>query len=592
MRKIPWYRKLSTHILAFFFLLFCSSLLPLISIGNKFFSKLENEIHSLSSKNIKKTKEAVFTRLKKNAEIIIQLFTKIVVHKTRRFLRENEKAGNIKSADELIEFCLNSKDFQNATFHKFADKNGYTTAGILSGDRLICISHENKKLIGKNLFEVIKNLSPEDRKKQKTETFIQHWMLRHSGGIYFEQTGSFRPKNVPTHLTKKYAYQWWDKFNGIDLVIETTVYLGDFKAENDELEKMHDATQELINKKITQSAEKFSKLIIFFNISCIIIGTLCILFFGQLEIRSPLNKILAGLEKFGQGDFSEKIETHSNREFSLIEDIANQMAANLSENMEKLKDLNENLEDKVKARTQQLEDEKEKVSSRTKELEEEQEKSEKLLQNILPVKIAKMLKDKVEHSFVEDFAQVSIIFSDFKDFTRTSESVTPEKLINELNEIFANFDGFCEENNIEKIKTIGDAYMAVGGLPERTHSHPVDAIKMAIAMRDYIEKRLQNPKKIPLKIRIGIHSGPVIAGIIGKSKFTYDLWGDSVNIASRLESASEPGKINISQETYKLVKDIFACTYRGEIEIKGKDKIKMYFVDGYLKEPNGDNTSC
>ena len=219
-------------------------------------------------------------------------------------------------------------------------------------------------------------------------------------------------------------------------------------------------------------------------------------------------------------------------------------------------------------------------------IQSEREKSDKLLQSILPVKIAEELK---ENGSVKPllFNSVSVLFTDCIGFTRVSEQMLPHELVDELDGLFSQFDAVCQRNRMEKLKTIGDAYMCAGGLPLRNCTHAVDACLAALEFRDFmlqmaeIKKYLNKPF---WELRIGVHSGPVIAGVIGTKKFAYDIWGDTVNTASRMESAGEPGKVNISEDTYNLVKEFFNCDYRGKIEAKGKGEVDMYFVNDIKPE--------
>lgn len=214
-------------------------------------------------------------------------------------------------------------------------------------------------------------------------------------------------------------------------------------------------------------------------------------------------------------------------------------------------------------------------------IEKEKKRSDDLLLNILPYEVAEELKEKGEAN-AKYYEKVSIIFTDFEGFTKLSEKMSPTELIDQLNYCFKAFDNIITKYNIEKIKTIGDAYMAVSGLPNADPDHAINAVKAAIEIRDFIENYKQERKregKIFFEMRIGINSGEVVAGIIGVKKFAYDVWGDAVNVAARMETNGIVGKINISEATYGLVKDDIAAEYRGEIEVKGKGVVKMYFAE-------------
>lgn len=217
-------------------------------------------------------------------------------------------------------------------------------------------------------------------------------------------------------------------------------------------------------------------------------------------------------------------------------------------------------------------------------IKKEHARSEGLLLNILPEEVAEELKAHGEAE-ARHFDHVTVLFTDFKGFTAMSETLSPQELVRDLNECFSAFDRICEKHGIEKIKTIGDAYMAAGGLPTPNTTHASDVIRAAFEMRDFIAqgKAQKVAAGLPFfEIRIGIHTGPVVAGIVGVKKFSYDIWGDTVNTASRMESSGEVGQINISDSTYELVKDKFTCTHRGKVAAKGKGEIDMYFVEGRI----------
>lgn len=209
----------------------------------------------------------------------------------------------------------------------------------------------------------------------------------------------------------------------------------------------------------------------------------------------------------------------------------------------------------------------------------ERKKADKLLLNILPSEVAKELKHKGE-SDARLFDDVTVLFTDFVGFTTVSERLTPKQLVDELHACFTAFDGVMAKYRIEKIKTVGDAYLAVSGLPLADEQHAQNVVNAAIEIRDFMLARKQQLGDLGFNIRIGVHSGNVVAGIVGVKKFAYDIWGDTVNTAARMEQNSEAGKINISQSTYELVKDKYAFTYRGEIEAKNKGMLKMYFLEG------------
>lgn len=217
---------------------------------------------------------------------------------------------------------------------------------------------------------------------------------------------------------------------------------------------------------------------------------------------------------------------------------------------------------------------------------EAENKSNKLLLNILPEKIASELKDKGAVTPLH-YESVSIMFTDFKGFTHEAESMHPAELIKELDGYFFQFDEIVKRYNIEKLKTIGDSYMCVGGLPIINTTHAVDTCLAAMEINSLIKsiKEIKSSMQMPSwDLRIGIHTGSVVAGVIGKTKFAYDIWGDSVNIASRMESSGVPGRINISETTYEEVKNLFDCEYRGLIEAKNKGQVKMYFLNGIKPE--------
>ena len=226
------------------------------------------------------------------------------------------------------------------------------------------------------------------------------------------------------------------------------------------------------------------------------------------------------------------------------------------------------------------------INNRTEDLIKEKEKSENLLNNVLPKVTADeiMNKGKAEKT---KYNFVTVLFSDIQGFTKIAEEMNPEVLIDELDKFFFHFDSVVEKYDIEKIKTIGDAYMCAGGIPEKNRTNPVEVVLAALEMQEYMLQMKGTTDMEGVKfwdIRIGIHTGTVIAGVVGHKKMTYDIWGDTVNTASRMETSGEAGKINISGTTYEFVKEFFICQHRGKMPVKYKGELDMYFVEGIRPE--------
>ena len=224
------------------------------------------------------------------------------------------------------------------------------------------------------------------------------------------------------------------------------------------------------------------------------------------------------------------------------------------------------------------------VSRRTQQLHDEKQKSDALLRNILPEEIAEELKNE-GLAKARYYEGVSVLFADIKDFTLLAERLHATELVQELDYCFRAFDAILSRHRVEKIKTIGDAYFCAAGLPAPYEDHAVELVHAALAMQAWMHEekiRRQKNGQSWFELRIGIHSGPVIAGVVGASKFAYDIWGDTVNVAARMEQNSEPGKINISEHTYAMVKGHFSCAFRGAVEVKNKGSLNMYFVDSVL----------
>ncbi len=244
------------------------------------------------------------------------------------------------------------------------------------------------------------------------------------------------------------------------------------------------------------------------------------------------------------------------------------------------------LESQVKQRTIEIIKQKERVERQKRLLEEEKEKTEKLLLNILPREMADELKNQGKAK-ARNYRQATVMFTDFKGFTRLAENYSPQELVAELDSYFIKFDEIVNKYNVEKIKTIGDAYMCAGGVPIRNKSNAIDttlaALEIQRAMKELKEIKEEKNEEA-WQIRIGLHSGDLIAGVVGIKRFAYDIWGDTVNVAAHMESAGEVGKVNVSETTYEAIAEFFETEYRGKVKAKNKGEIDMYFVHGIKPE--------
>ncbi len=207
----------------------------------------------------------------------------------------------------------------------------------------------------------------------------------------------------------------------------------------------------------------------------------------------------------------------------------------------------------------------------------EQERADRLLLNVLPAAIAQRLKQG-PRTIAERFGAVSVVFSDLAGFTQLSQTMDARALVELLDALFTRFDRLADQLGLEKIKTIGDAYMVVAGVPEPCADHAVRAARLALAMREEVE-RFAAERGVALKMRVGVHTGEVVAGVIGRRKFSYDLWGDTVNTASRMESHGEPGRVQVSEATRAALGDAFELTPREPLEVKGKGRMQTYWLE-------------
>lgn len=224
------------------------------------------------------------------------------------------------------------------------------------------------------------------------------------------------------------------------------------------------------------------------------------------------------------------------------------------------------------------------LAEKNRVIEEERKRSDELLLNVLPQDIIDELRSQGKTN-AKSYQMASVLFADIKDFTKISETMSPEELVSSLDSYFEAFDKIIEGSRVEKIKTIGDAYVCVGGVPIANENNPEEVVRLALAFQKAVLKlktEREAQGRLCFDFRIGIHTGPLVAGVVGIKKFAYDIWGDTVNMAAKMQQQGEPYKINISQDTYEIIRHKFSCIYRGKIHIKGKDDIAMYFVDREL----------
>jgi class 3 adenylate cyclase len=308
---------------------------------------------------------------------------------------------------------------------------------------------------------------------------------------------------------------------------------------------------------VTSTANRLNNLfyICIAIVSSSFILSLLLAFFIAYRVSIPIKKLREGTENIRQRNFNVAIKIDTHDEFQLLAQTFNSMAVEIRDYAQGLEEL---------------------VEERTKDLVHEKEVSESLLHNILPVLIANRIRQG-ETMIADSFPEVTVLFCDIVEFSALTSRVSPTRLVEMLNQIFSEFDRLADYYHLEKIKTIGDAYMAVAGIPQQSLAHAEVTARMALDMIDIVDQ-LQTTLNEKLNVRIGIHSGKVIAGVIGKRKFTYDLWGDTVNIASRMESHGLAGKIHCSDTFYELLVGKFVFEERGITQIKGKGKMLTYFL--------------
>lgn len=244
----------------------------------------------------------------------------------------------------------------------------------------------------------------------------------------------------------------------------------------------------------------------------------------------------------------------------------------------------------LKSANMLMEEQQKEINAQNKELELERKKTDDLLLNILPYEVARQLKSKGKAKPMK-YKLTTVMFLDFADFTKIAAEIDSNDLVHILDSYFKQFDDLIEKHFIEKIKTIGDAYMCVGGLPLRNRSNPINVVLASLEIQDLVNRMIEQnvtPTGLKWRCRIGVHSGPVIAGVVGRKKYIYDIWGNTVNIAARMQQESEIGRVNVSGKTYEYIKDYFNCEYRGKIAVKNAEKSDMYFVTRLKKEFSAD----
>jgi len=307
--------------------------------------------------------------------------------------------------------------------------------------------------------------------------------------------------------------------------------------------------------------QEISKQLVFVSTEVVLSALLFSVVFLLLRKRilNGCDNLATGAREIASGNLDFRIHSKQKDEFASVGDHFNVMAENLA-----------------KARSE--------IESQNTEIRKQQELAETLLLNVLPPSVAAELKEKgaVDPRYHDD---VTVLFTDFQGFTLSTENLAAEELVSSLHEYFTAFDNVIHRYGLEKLKTIGDSYMCVAGLPERRPSHAVDALLAAFEIIEEVQ-RAHFKGLPPWSIRIGVHTGPVISGVVGIRKFAFDIWGESVNFASRMESSGLPNRVNLSASTYSKVKDFFECEARGKVATKEGREFEMYFAVGPVPSLN------
>lgn len=311
---------------------------------------------------------------------------------------------------------------------------------------------------------------------------------------------------------------------------------------------------DITDRKMSAALQQTSGLSLRLSLAVVVVALLVSIVMGTALSRS-VRALAQTVSRFASKDFSARAPELPADEIGQLGDDFNTMAATIQEHSENLEGL---------------------VQQRTKELVAEKQTSERLLLNVLPGPIADRLK-RGENLIADRFEAVSVLFADLVGFTAVASRTSAEELVNMLNELFSQFDRLAERHGLEKIKTIGDSYMVVAGVPHPVEHHALAITRMALDMAAVVETFSRRVGQ-PLSIRLGIHTGSVVAGVIGEKKSIYDLWGDTVNIASRMESTGVPGRVQLSAVTAELVSEGFELEPRGPIDVKGKGKMEVFLV--------------
>ncbi len=414
------------------------------------------------------------------------------------------------------------------------EKNGYLVATSTLEETFIVHKKEKET-------ERIKGVESSDPLTQATSRYlVEHFgnldQIQQSTQLTFEMNGKQQYLQV-TPLSDQ---------RGINWLIIVVVPESDFMAE------IHANTQTTI----------------LLCLVALFVATLCGIYTARW-ISTPILRLSQASQAIASGELDQTIPVESIQELGILAKSFNTMTQQLKASFNELEKTNAELEKRVEERTADLRLEK--------------ERSEQLLLNILPEAIAEQLKHN-KKAIASAIEEVTILFADIVGFTPLSSKVPPIELVGVLNEMFSIFDNLAEQNGLEKIKTIGDAYMVVGGLPLPKPNHAEAIADMALGMQAAMS-HFQSPLErfnigSQFQIRIGINTGSVVAGVIGIKKFIYDLWGDAVNIASRMESSGEPGRIQVTEATYERIKDQYNFEKRGKISIKGKGEMTTYWLVG------------